>query len=202
MRHKILVSIVIIILLVGTCVGFLLYSQWQRRSKWWEIEIFHYEVEITPIKTTNYTIYLPVPLISRHDNPNNGKPIALMNELQLVDGNATFEIITTAYGYSLKITSSEYCVIKAHKEFENETTEYDDDYAFGELSMSIGDKYNSPKRIYYNSATLESVKLYMNTYNRRFHSEGGHNYEWGIANYYLSIGWQEVDLYIDSTVTS
>jgi hypothetical protein len=159
--------------------------------------IYYYNVEIQTNGTKNYTIYLPIPIKS-YFNP---KPTKLMNEIRLIEGNADFKIINTEFGHALQLISSGDFEIEAHNEFENPTREIETDYIFGKLSMPIDDKTVSPNLIYFNSSSQDHVILQMNTYYRREirtnKHYGGNNYEWGIQNYTLKNGWQELDMLID-----
>ena len=86
----------------------------------WDREVFHYSVEIETNESGNYSIYLPIPLISPGNNLKKGEATELMNELITVEGVIDYGISYTKYGYALCINSSNNFKILAHREFENE----------------------------------------------------------------------------------
>ena len=116
-------------------------------NDWWEKEVIHYEIKLEINISEDYELILPVPLISRVNNPKIGTPIQLMNELNLKEGDAYYTITNTSYGYGLKITSKSNITLFGQIEFENESVENDDDYVFDDLSMKSGNKYDSANYI-------------------------------------------------------
>ena len=137
MKYKIIMIIFCVLLLCSAsgCI----YSSKREKEKWWEKEIFYYELQVESLNNSPFLGYFPVPLISRIDNPNISRPIRLMDELKILSGKGTINIIHSTHGYALEINSSNSIHIQGYKAFENESTEYDDDYAFGDLSLNSSD---------------------------------------------------------------
>lgn len=197
MNNKI-ISIVILFMLTITITGCINNDNNEdNNNDWWENERFHYEIEIDYSMDSNYTLILPVPLISRENNPKKGDPIDLMNELIIMDGTGNYKIGLNEFGYGLEITSTDSIHIFGEIFLENESTDNDDNYAFSDLSMALSDKYDTLHRIYF-SGENNSAILNMSIFYKREHSEGGHNLEWGRSNYNVIHNWQEIDIFIEN----
>jgi len=195
MKRSLLILIISLLILMSS--GCILKNENPpNKENFLEKEIFHYEIQIEYSGNNNYTLILPVPLISRKNNPKKGEPIDLMNELAIVYGEGSYGVSTNEYGYGLEIRSNQSCFIVGDRIFENESTDNDDNYAFDSLSMATSEKYNSSHRIYF-SGENNTAKLNISIYYRREHSKGGHNLEWGITNYNLTNGWQEVNMFVE-----
>jgi hypothetical protein len=155
-------------------------------------EIFHYEIEVINTKPINYTIYFPVPLISRHNHPNIDFPTKLMDELSIEYGEANYIINETKNGFALIIISNQSFKIKGHREIINGEIN-EDDYVFGYLSMKNGNKGNSPYWIYFNSSSNQSVLLNFESYWRSI-PEDCESFEYQLIEYGAKIGWQSIEL--------
>ena len=134
-------SLIIILLALSGCMN---QNKESVNDRWQEKVFYHYNVKIQTNGSNNYTIWLPIPIKSYH----NPEPTKLTNEIMLIEGDAEFQIINTEVGYALQLNSSGNFEIEAHKEFENPSREIESKYIFWELSMSTGDRYNSPKMIF------------------------------------------------------
>lgn len=160
----------------------------------------HYEVEITPEEKKNYTIYLPVPLISQENNPRKGEPIKLMKELEIVEGNATCQTIVTERGHALKIQSKENIIIRGEKNLKNPTPENESEYAFEELSMKKEDK-DEHFEFYYNSSFKSNCTISLDILLRDDHPNGLIEYTWDSDEYNLTHGWQEVQMTVKKMIS-
>lgn len=160
----------------------------------------HYEVEITPEEKKNYTIYLPVPLISLENNPRKGEPIKLMEELEIVEGNATWQTIVTEKGPALKIQSKENVIVRGEKILKNPTPENESEYAFEELSMKKEEK-DEYFEFYYNSSFQSNCTISFEILLTDDHPNGLIEYTWNYDEYNLTHGWQQVQLTVKKMIS-
>ena len=196
---KVATVVLIIILVLASIVLRYLERDEDSEERSWQLDEFHYEIEIAPNQPGNYSIIAPIPIISPYNNPRRGEPTQLMYELELIEGNATWEIVNETGDYRLIINATDGFHIVGHREFYNTGLIYSD-YVFGDLSMKTSD---SNYEIYYNSSSSEKARINMSTYWKRNSSGGFLDYEWGVENYWLGPPeydgqcWYEVDLLVD-----
>lgn len=183
---KIIKSIIISIFIMNI----MLFSGCMNRSE--ESEIFHYEVNVEAESNKDFELYLPIPLISRDDNPKEGKPTKLMKELEVKSGQVDYHINKTNRGYALVINSSSSFKITGHKELPG-NADNEGEYVFGNLSMSLNDESDSSYWIWYNSSLNNNVSLDFETYWRSV-PEDSETYEWKVTNFIPKKGWQSVEL--------
>ena len=142
---------------------------------------------------------MPVPIASRIESPIKDQPIRLINELEIINGNTSYSIINTEYGFALNVSGFGNITLVGHWEIDDPTTEEESYYLFGELSMYTDHLIKGPHMIFFNSSSNDTI-LDFSCYNKRSHSRGGHNYEWGIQQHKLINGWRIVDIYITSVI--
>ncbi len=153
------------------------------------IESFHYEIEVTTDNSEDYILYFPVPLLSRDNHPDEGKPTKLMNEMIVEYGTVQYSINDTIYGYAIEIKSNDNFKIMAHREIVNNEID-ENDYVFGNFSMQSGDKNYSPYWIYFNSSLNQSIQIDFLCY-WRSDPDDSEKYEWELNNYQPITGWQK-----------
>jgi len=85
----------------------LVVSWWFGHTKVVYTYYTEYEVKVSPNSTSNYVIYVPVPV----DSKGNVSEITI--NLILEKGNASWEIISTQYGPALKVYGSGDIIISA-----------------------------------------------------------------------------------------
>lgn len=155
-----------------------------------ESEIFHYEINVDSENNTSFELYLPVPIISRDKNPKEGKPTELVNELEVKSGQVDYHVNKTSKGYALIMNSSSSFEIVGHKELSG-NTDVENDYVFGNLSMSSTDENDSSYWLYYNNSIENEVSIDLKAYWRSI-PEDSETYEWELNDFRPNRGWQSV----------
>lgn len=167
--------------------------------------VVHYEVNIISNNTTEEIVYLPVPLSSsyvNYKNPNQDRPIKLMDELSVVNGTGNYSVINTTFGYALEIRFNKSLHIIGHKEIKiNSPNDFKNDYVFRNISMAITDRYDSSNRIHSNGTPV--IQFFSTYYSAeaRYYEDGEDRIaysklDWGLENYTLGEGWQTVNIFI------
>ena len=99
---KVLVAFIIVLMLIMYLAYQLIVIETEEEGQSYE-----YEVQILPEEKGNYTLYVPV--IVNED----GSVSELMQDINIIKGNATYEIIDTEHGKALKIVADEEVRIKS-----------------------------------------------------------------------------------------
>lgn len=99
---KVLVAFIIVLVLIMYLVYQLIVIETEEDGQSYE-----YEMQIVPEEKGNYTLYVPV--IINED----GSVSELMQDINIIKGNATYEIIDTEHGKALKIVTDEEVRIKS-----------------------------------------------------------------------------------------
>jgi len=95
---------------------------------------------------------------------------------------------------------NDHIKIIAHKEFNREDWNLYGNYTFGTLSLPLTNNANY-QYIFLQSSYSDNISLNFYCYNKIIQSKGSENLEYGINNYNLEKGWQNLDLLIDHTVS-
>lgn len=160
-------------------------------------------IEVVPQQETDYIIYLPIPIIANLSGVTNISKIVY--EIDAVTGNPEFQVVSVDKGFALEIKADCHIRLSAHKEFYSSDDSQLSEYGFSELSMKIPPAHgqdfpiDAPRFIFLNSTTPVNISynVYSEVFNNGRTGSGGYSKsEWGVEDYHLAIGWQEVDLYI------
>lgn len=178
--------------------------------------IIHYEIEITPSDTYNYTVYFPIP-VQTDSNGTESKKDKLLDEISSIDGVPDRRIVNTTFGWALKIEHNDNTILKFEKKLINPSKEKIKEYTIYDLSMwtdgkdsrvyDVNHSYNIEKdiieyhRLYYNSTQPNSTtEISCDVYTKRTHEGGYSEYIWGFEEYNMREGWQTLDFAVVSVV--
>jgi hypothetical protein len=197
MRKNILIGL-IIFAIISTAYTSGILEDSNDEEKWWDISEFHYEIEIAPNETGNYSILAPVPEISSNNNPRQGQPTNIIHKIELIGGNATWKLINQTGSYWLSITATDRFHIMGHVEFRNVTRSLYSDYLFKHVANGF----------FYNSSSSSSSRLNMSVYWKETRSRGGLERKFSVENFFFqpeenmgvdwySVEWKKTDIIYD-----
>ncbi len=196
MKKKLIIVIIIITILI-----LIISIYWVSNRKLNEKWLIYYEINISTNSTDPYFIYLPVPIASRVDSSIKDQPIKLMDELQFIEGDGKFSIISTKYGYALNLSGIGNIRLIGKWDVENPSTKEESYYLFNDVSMETEGNGKEHHFFYFNSSN-NNTYLDFSCIEKNENEIGSSHYELGINNYNLKKGWQDIDIYIKDIIVN
>ena len=144
-----------------------------------EITLLHYDIEININNVTNFTIHVPI-LIGWDDFVDN---------IQILEGNVTYEIILTEFGEALKIRGNGNISLNSDKKI-NGGKHFD---------ISLLDQKTWTVKIYCDKTPTQSSLSIMN--HLSYHVKNSKNGDFDTTYYIkseLESGWQDINVLADS----
>ena len=98
-----IVSIIIILIIIFS-IGYIIWDQFENRSN----ISFRYSININPDNNDNYSLILPIPVnYEGYPEPILNTSISDITKfIKITRGNGEFKIITTKFGYGIRINGS------------------------------------------------------------------------------------------------
>lgn len=182
MEHKIIIGFISTLMINSVILGCISTTD---NSYSYEL---HFEVKVNVEDNDNNTLILPIPL------NENAQPIELINELILMEGDATYVIEVAKYGYAINISYISKFNILGHITFKNKRK---NEYLINEMSMCTSSQKEG--YVFYNTTKENISSLYFYSYEEyrgvgpTENTKSYHRYEWKIEEYKLHTGWQIVE---------